>query len=117
MSPILPTRNSKLNERAVKFNHMLFNFLAEDIRGEGVRSLNLSEFVDAQTGLLCENLRVWDSRSGSYNNKDILHIGKAGIRLLAGCVRNGVLNKFTTSRSYSDALTNNTRGHLSQHSQ
>ena len=117
VSPILPTRNSKLNERAVKFNHMLFNFLAEDIRGEGVRSLNLSEFVDAQTGLLCENLRVWDSRSGSYNNKDILHIGKAGIRLLAGCVRNGVLNKFTTSRSYSNALTNNTRGHLSQHSQ
>ena len=117
MSPILPTRNSKLNERAVKFNHMLFNFLAEDIRGEGVRSLNLSEFVDAQTGLLCENLRVWDSRSGSYYNKDILHIGKAGIRLLARCVRNGVLNKFTTSRSYSDALTNNTRGHLSQHSQ
>ena len=100
MSAILPTRNSKLNERVVQFNHMLFNFLADDIRGEGVRSMNFSEFVDFQNGLLCENLRVWDSRSGSYNKKDILHIGKAGIRLLAGCVRNGVLNKFTTSHSY-----------------
>ena len=106
VSPILPTRNSKLNERIVQFNHMLFNYLAKDIGGEGVRSLDFSEFVDIRTGLLQENLRVWDSRSGCYNKKDILHIGKAGIRLLAGCIRNSILIKLITSRSYSSVVQN-----------
>ena len=106
VSPILPTRNSKLNDRVVQFNHMLFNYLTNDIRGEGVRSFNFEEFVDERTGLLRENLRVWDSRSGCYNKKDILHIGKAGVRLLAGCIRNGVLHKFTISRSYSRVTQN-----------
>ena len=32
-------------------------------------------------------IRVWASRFGGYNKIDILHIGKAGICLLAGCVR------------------------------
>ena len=106
VSPILPTRNLKLNERVVQFNHLLFDYLANDPRGEGVRSLNLSEFVDEKTGVLRDDLRVWDSRAGCYNKRDILHIGRAGIRLLAGCVRNAVMNKFTTSRSYSGVIQN-----------
>ena len=115
ISPILPTRNVKLNERVVQFNHLLFEFLANDRRGEGVRSLNLSEFVDEQTGVLRDDLRVWDSRTGGYNKRDILHIGRAGIRLLAGCVRNGILNKFTTSRSYSNVV-HRSRAQSSLHS-
>ena len=106
VSPILPTRNLKLNERVVQFNHLLFDYLANDPRGEGVRSLNLSEFVDEKTGVLRDDLRVWDSRAGCYNKRDILHIGRAGIRLLAGCVRNAVMNKFTTSRSYRGVIQN-----------
>ena len=106
ISPILPTGNLKLNERVVTFNHMLFDYLANDVRGEGVRSLNLSDFVDESTGVLRDNLRVWDSRAGCYSKRDILHIGRAGVRLLAGCIRNGVLNKFSTSRSYSNVIQN-----------
>ena len=50
------------------------------------------------------------------NKKDILHLGRSGIRLLANVFRDSILSKLTTSRGYSDALTNHTRGHLSQHS-
>ena len=105
ISPILPTRNLNLNSRVVQFNHLLFDFISNDVRGEGVRSLNLSEFLDERTGILRDDLRVWDSSAQCYSKRDILHIGKTGIRLLAGCIRDGILKKSTTSRSYSSTLT------------
>ena len=46
VSPILPTKNTRLNQRVLKFNHLLFNFLANEKQGEGVRTCNLQSFVD-----------------------------------------------------------------------
>ena len=72
-----------------ELNALLFNFLANDVRGEGVRSSNLSAFVDEQWGVLREEYGVWDSRSNAYNKRYILHLGKS-IRLLAKTVRESV---------------------------
>ena len=81
-----------------------------------MRTCNLQSFLDEKLGVLKEELSVWDRNAGSYNKKDILHLGRSGIRLLANVFRDSILSKLTTSRGYSDALTNHTRGHLSQHS-
>ena len=116
VSPILPTKNTRLNQRVLKFNHLLFNFLANEKQGEGVRTCYLQSFVDEKLGVLKEELSVWDRNAESYNKKDILHLGRSGIRLLANVFCDSILSKLTTSRGYSDALTNHTRGHLSQHS-
>ena len=72
---------------------------ANDVRGEGVRSSNLSAFVDEQWGMLREEYGVWDSRLNAYNKRDILRLGKQGIRLLAKTIRESVHTKLVTSRS------------------
>ena len=70
-----------------------------------MRTCNLQSFVDEKLGVLKEELSVWDRNAGSYNKKDILHLGRSGIRLLANVFRDSILSKLTTSRGYSDALT------------
>ena len=112
--PLLPTKNERLNQRVLKFNQMLFDFLANDPRGKCVRSANFSEFVDHNQGTLREDLGVWDSNAGGYNKKDILHLGRTGIRLLAKIIRECVLMKSITSCSYRDTLTNQNRFGSSQ---
>ena len=52
---------------------------------------------------------VWDSRSNAYNKRDILHLGKQGIILLAKTIRESVHTKLVTSRSYSSTLTSHPR--------
>ena len=88
---------------------MLFEFLANDNRGEGVRSTNFTDFVDYEHGVLKEEYGVWDTTNNSYSKRDILHMGKQGIRLLARIVRDSVYTKLVTSRSYSSTLTHQSR--------
>ena len=102
ISPILPTKSIKLNERAVKFNRLLTHYIMHDKASEGVRAMNLENFVNSE-GTLIENLGVWDTQLSAYNKKDILHLGKYGIRMLAKVFRESVFHKFTTRRSYSSA--------------
>ena len=105
VSPILPTKNAKLNRRVVQFNSLLFEFVSDNEYSGGVRSLDFSEFVDYNTDTLREDLGTWDSQNNCLSKKDILHLGKVGIRLLAKVVRESLLNKKTTTRSYKDTLT------------
>ena len=82
VSPILPTKSSKLNQRAVKFNKLLAHYILHDKASEGVRAMNFECFVNS-SGTLIEKLSVWDTENNEYNKKDILHLGKFGIRMLA----------------------------------
>ena len=109
VNPLLPTKSQNLNQRVLKFNSLLFEFLANDIRGEGVRSTNFREFVDHEHGVLKEEYGVWDTKSNNYSKRDILHMGKLGIRLLARIIRDSVYTKLVTSRSYSSTLTHQSR--------
>ena len=108
VNPLLPTKNQRLNARVLKFNSLLFNFLRRDKRGEGVRSVNFMEFVDGR-GVLKEEFGVWDRNNNSYSKRDILHVGKSGIRLLAKIIRDSVFTKFVTSQSYSSVLMSHPR--------
>ena len=91
------------------FNSLLFDFLANDIRGEGVRSTNFTEFVDHEHGVLKKEYGVWDTKRNKYSKRDILHMDKLGIRLLARIIRDSVYTKLVTSRSYSSTLTHQSR--------
>ena len=77
-----------------------------------MRSCNFSSFLDGNLGVLREDLGVWDVNAGFYSKKDILHLGRYGIRLLASVLSDCVLSKTVTSRSYSSTLTHHTRGHF-----
>ena len=103
VSPILPTKSLKLNHRVVTFNRYLQHYLMNDDASEGVRVVNLEGFV-SEAGILRENLGVYDTRTDCYNKKDILHLGKTGIRMLAKLFRDNILHKFSTKRSYSKVV-------------
>ena len=109
VNPLLPTRSQKLNQRVLEFNSLLFEFLVNDNLGEGVCSTNFTDFVDYERGVLKEEYGVWDTTNNSYSKRDILHMGKQGIRLLARIVRDSVYTKLVTSRSYSSTLTHQSR--------
>ena len=98
-----------MNKRVLEFNSLLFEFLANDNRGEGVRSTNITDFVDYEHGVLKEEYGVWDTANNSYSKRDILHMGKQGIRLLARIVHDSVHTKLVTSRSFSSTLTHQSR--------
>lgn len=108
VSPILPTKNLKLNRRVLQFNSSLFNYLANG-DSEGVRSFDYNEFVN-DNGILKEELGTWDMGNGCFNTKDILHLGKAGVRILAKIVKQGILHKMVNKRSYRDTLDTESRG-------
>lgn len=116
VNPILPTKNQRLNDRVLQFHSMLFEFLANDPRAEGVCSTNFSEFVDCEQGVLKEEYGVRDKNTKGFSKRDILHVGKLGIRLLASIVRDSVYFKKITSRSYSSTLMPQSRSQQSLYS-
>ena len=109
VSPILPTKNLKLNKRVIQFNKLLFNFISNCKHSKEVRCLNFNEFVN-YNGTLKEELGTWDSENSCPNKKDILHLGKKGIRMLAQSVKQSILHKLITKRSYRDKLVSQSRG-------
>ena len=91
-----------------ELNALLFNFLANDVRGEGVRSSNLSAFVDEQWGVLREEYGVWDSRSMLIINVTYcILVNKVLDYWPKQFVK--VYTKLVTSRSYSSTLTSHRR--------
>lgn len=103
VSPVLPTKSHKLNARGRQFNSLLFKFEEIHPIGKKIRCLDFNEFVDFNNGLLKENLGVWDRNTKQHNRKDALHLGREGIRVLAGLVRQSILGcSKVNGRLYSD---------------
>ena len=104
LSPILPTKNMNLNNRAIAFNHILCNFANNNPKGDGIRILNFEPFVSGQ-GVLREELGVWDQKEECYSKRDMIHLGRKGVTLLAQIIKGAISRKLTTSRSYSATLS------------
>ena len=105
VSPILPTKSLNLNQRALQFNALLMDHMNRDPKYKGLQLLDLNEFVD-RSGVLREELGCWDSQKKCYNTRDILHLGRQGVRTLANVIRKSLLTKkFRSQRSYSDSVT------------
>ena len=113
VSPILPTKSYNLNQRALQFNSLLFDHMNKDPKYRGLQTLDLNEFVD-RSGTLREELGCWDSERKCYNTRDILHLGRQGVRTLANVIRNTVLSKkFRMQRSFSDVVDKRGTGYVS----
>lgn len=98
LSPILPTKLPRLNERALEFNRYLF----QSHLNVQLHVLDFDSFAN-ESASLCE-------KYGSYNKKDRIHLGRNGIRHLAVKMRNAVFYAFRDGRSY--AIVNSSRGVL-----
>ena len=78
--PILPTRNTEVNSRVMKFNYYIRNDLLQS--GLQVHFVEgFRQFVDMSNGLLKESL--FDKRSDT----DFLHINDAGYCILVSCIK------------------------------
>ena len=98
IDPVLPTKSHNLNHKAKEFNNYLFRYI-NNLDDPKVIGLHFRVFCDSTTSLLKTDLGRF------YNEKDQLHLGSAGIRLLAKLIRESVLQSRVDGRPYS-AVTN-----------
>ena len=95
VSPILPTKLQWLNEKAVRFNRLLFSFINSN-PGLCIGTLDFSGFCDSKSGLLAEEL-------GRYHNADDkIHLGSSGIFQLSRLICDKVFLSPVDGRQFSD---------------
>jgi hypothetical protein len=95
VSPILPTKFARLNEKAILFNDMLFKNCSKNPR---IGTLDFSTFVDSESGLLSEEF-------GRYRNpNDGIHLGSTGIYTLSRLIVKKVFGSPTDGRTYSEMV-------------
>lgn len=94
VSPILPTRCSWLNERAIEFNRFLFSFCETNGR---IGTLNFNSFLD-ENGFL-------DRKYCRYMKQDDpIHLGSNGIFKLSRVIADKVLGSPVDGRTYSTVV-------------
>ena len=101
VSPVLPTRIRVLNDRAKKFNALIFS-----CRNSFWRTLGFNCFLDNDSDLLYENFTRFKCMTTGY--KDRIHLGRRGISKLSLLIRDAVLHqeRGTAYRSYANVVRN-----------
>ena len=108
--PVLPTRDTSINNRVRKFNKLIHN----DLMKAGLKIYfveGFSSFVDFSSGLLKESL--FDKRSET----DVLHINDAGYCILVSCIKRAIRSskevkvqgRQAGQRSYSNVVSSGLR--------
>ena len=100
VSPILPTKNRDLNERAMCFNKLLFDY--ENISNANFTTHDFNVFCDG-SGKLSEYM-------GRFKKpNDSLHLGANGIMKLVKLIRTCVYgsDKVKPNRSFTDVVKSN----------
>ena len=98
VSPILPTKLKIYNDRAKRFNSMLFQYMQSQPE---IKVLNFNSFLGRSDSL--------DNELGSYlNPQDPLHLGRTGIMKLANMFKDAIFRSDVDGRAYSSILTNRT---------
>ena len=92
VSPILPTRSSWLNNRAMEFNSLLFRYCNANTR---VSALDFDSFVDEE-GLLNKQFCRFKRPD------DPIHLGSSGIFKLSRAIAHKILGSPVDGRLFSD---------------
>jgi alkylated DNA repair dioxygenase AlkB len=101
VSPILPTKSESLNNKAVAFNRILFDFCSVNY---SIGTLDFSGFCDDQ-GLL-------DKRFGRYFAcDDMIHLGSTGIFTLSRLIARKIFGSPADGRLYSQVASINQTNH------
>ena len=102
LCPVLPTRDSRLNQRVQHFNQLLFDDMSRSKLDVNI-VMGFGNFCDRQ-GLLNHMLHE------EHSPGDVLHINGSGCRLLVKLVKDAIQHvknsrrtgKFTTGKRWSD---------------
>lgn len=100
ISLLLPTRSRALNQKVRSFNDQLLDMT---FKNKNLYIIDNSLFGDC----LSNEFGRWDTQGGKPNTRDILHLGKKGIRLLATNIKQSVVKR---PQSQSRARFNGGRG-------
>jgi hypothetical protein len=103
VSPILPTRSSLLNERAMEFNRFLFGYCDTNSR---IGTLDFNSFVD-EDGLLNQQFCRYKKPD------DPIHLGSNGIFKLSRAFAHKIFGSPVDGRSFSDVVNAKARGRFS----
>lgn len=106
MTPIMPTKDLNLNNKAVDFNKLLFDYIR--LCDSSLKTLNFNSFCSGEK-VLIESLGRFQAPH------DKLHLGSAGIRKLASIFRETIYKRMVDQRSYSSVFGHNntvTPGHI-----
>ena len=112
LCPLLPTKDSELNEKVNYFNEISFNDLTKSNFGVLCVS-GFCRFAD-NTGMLGSELSRTFDRS---NRRDILHLNETGARVLAGLLKRSVflrLNRGIDRRSGSSRVNGVPYSHMAR---
>ena len=110
VSPILPTKLQHLNERAILFNHLLFDYVNRV--NPRIGCLDFNNFLDSETGLLANQYGSFRDRS------DAIHLGSSGIFTLSRVIVEKIRGNLVDGRLFSDVLNLNvptSRGNPGHH--
>ena len=110
VSPILPTKSQHLNERAMLFNHLLFDYVNRV--NPRIGCLDFNNFLDSETGLLANQYGSFRDRS------DAIHLGSSGIFTLSRIIVEKIRGNVVDGRLFSNVLNLNiptSRGNQDYH--
>ena len=110
VSPILPTKLQHLNERAMLFNHLLFDYVNRV--NPRIGCLDFNNFLDSETGLLANQYGSFRDRS------DAIHLGSSGIFTLSRVIVEKIRGNVVDGRLFSNVLNLNiptSRGNQEHH--
>ena len=95
VSPVLPTKLEHINERALMFNKMLFDYSQNHA---GIIVLNFNSFLDRKT-------RVLGNQFTSYKNpRHPIHLGRMGICMLGALFKDAVCRRKVDRRGFNSVV-------------
>ena len=97
LSLLLPTKLETLNHRVRDFNSMLFD-ISHGNKNIEVIDHPLAELCDAK-GCLKDEFGRYDKNLQTHLSKDILHLGKKGLRVLVKTLKSNIVGKVKSSTS------------------
>ena len=97
VSEILPTKIPKLNARAIEFNQYLCNY--RQYQNKSLKVIEHGVFADQSSNSLKKEYGCFK------NQKDRIHLGSSGIRLLASKIREAVLYSHVDRRTFAELVS------------
>ena len=92
ISLLLPTKLDSINHRVKELNNVLRD-IAHSYKNVSVIDHPFNQLCD-NNGCLKEELGRYDKESGTPLSRDVLHLGKKGLRLLAVSIKSCLMGKY-----------------------
>ena len=92
LSLLLPTKLGSLNYRVRDMNNILHD-IAHTHKNISVINQHVDKLCDSN-GLLMDEFGRYDREAGTFLARDVLHLGKKGLRLFAMSIKSSIMGKY-----------------------